>query len=79
VDPPEHLWIEPRMQLFEGPVIRRPRYLIGNNINRILDEGRMDDVIRLYEDKPVIYFDGHLVTAVFLSRHQSHEPVKLTS
>ena len=66
MNPPEHLGIEPRVQLFECPVVRRPRYLIGNNINRILDERRMDDVVRLYEDKPVIYFDGYLVTAVFL-------------
>ena len=61
MDPPEHLWIEPRMQLLEGPVIRRPRYLVRNNSNRILDEGRMDDVVRLNEHKSVIYFDGNLV------------------
>ena len=67
------------MQLFEGPVVRCPRYLVGNNINRILDQGRMDDVVRLYEDKSVIYFDGHLVPAVFLDRHHADQPVQLTS
>ena len=72
-------WDYTTEQLFEGPVIRRPRYLISNNINRILDEGRMDDVVRLYEDKPVVYFDGDLVAAVFLSRHHSHQAVELTS
>ena len=76
---PEDLGIKPRMQLFEGTVVRRSRYLICNNINRILDERRMDDVIRLYEDKSVIYSDGYLVPAVFLARHHAHQPVQLTS
>ena len=65
------------MQLFEGPVIRRPRYLVSNNSNRILDEGRMDDVVRLYEDKPVVDFDGDLVATVFLFRHHAHQAVEL--
>ena len=79
MDSPEHLGIEPRVQLFQGPVVRGPRYLICNNINRILDERRMDDVVGLDEDKTVIYFDGHLVPAVFLARHHADQPVELTS
>ena len=37
----------------------------------------MDDVVRLHEDKPVVYFDGDLVAAVFLSRHHSYQAVEL--
>ena len=79
VHAPEDLGIEPRMQLFEGSVVRRSRYLICNNINRILDERRMDDVVSLDQYKSVIYFDGHLVPAVFLDRHHADQPVQLTS
>src|SRR5918993_1638643 len=79
VDPPEHLGVEPRMQLFEGSVVRCPRYLISHNINRILDERRMDDVVSLHKDKTVIYLDGHLVPAVLLARHHLDQPVQLTS
>src|SRR5215203_4312833 len=78
VDPPEHLRVEPRMQLFEGSVVRCPRYLISHNINRILDERCMDDVVGLHEHKTVIYLDRHLVPAVFLARHHLHQPVQLT-
>jgi len=66
------------MELLKGPVVRCPRYLVRNNINRILDEGRMDDVIRLHEDKSVIYFDGYLIPAVFLAGHHAHQPVELS-
>ena len=37
----------------------------------------MDDVVRLYEDKSVIYSDGNLVPPVFLARHHPDEPVEL--
>ena len=75
---PEDLWIEPRMQLFEGAIVRRSRYLIRNNINRILDERRMDDVVGLDQHKSVVNFDGHLVAAVFLDRHHPDQAVELT-
>ena len=75
---PEDFGIEPRVQLFQGPIVRRARYLICNNINRILDERRMDDVVGPDEDKSVIYFDGYLIPAVFLACHHLDKPVELS-
>ena len=42
--------VEPGLQLVEGPVVRCPAYLPGNNVNRIVGQRGIDDVFGLHQN-----------------------------
>jgi hypothetical protein len=62
VDAPENLRIQARLELIERPVIGRPGDLACNYVNRLVEEGGVDDLIGLDEEQPVAHLDRHLVT-----------------
>ena len=79
MDPPEHLGIQPGLQLVESPVVRRARDLPSHNTNRIFGERGIDDVVGLDQGDPVGHFDRHLVSPVFLPRHHPDQPFELVA
>ena len=73
MNPPEHLGVQPGLQLVESPVIRCSRDLPSHNTNRILHEGGIDDVLGLYQNNTIGHFDGDLIAPVSLAGHHADQ------
>ena len=62
VHAPEDIRVQTRLQIVQGPVVRRSRYLPCNYVNRVVSQGGIDDFLGLDEHEPFPDADRHLIS-----------------
>ena len=61
VHAPEDIRVQTRLQVVQGSVVRCPRYLPCNYVNRVVRQGGIDDFLSLDEHEPFSDPDGDLI------------------
>jgi hypothetical protein len=77
VDAPEDLRVQPRLQVVQGPVVRRSGYLPCNYVNRVVRQGGIDDFLRLDEHEPFPNPDCDLISPDLPASHHFDDLLEL--
>jgi hypothetical protein len=75
---PEDVRVESGLKFVEGSVVRRTVDLPGHYSNRLVGQGRVDDVGRLDQQESVVGSDGHLIMSDLATSHQFDDAFELT-
>ena len=77
MDPPEHGGVEPRLKLVECTVVGRARVLLRDDGDAVLGHRRIDDLVRVNEEKPIANLDGEPLPPVLALGNELHDLLEL--
>src|SRR5258705_8305107 len=77
VYPPEHLGVEPCLQIVQGPVVRAAGHMARYYVNRLVRQRGIDDVVGLDQEKSFTNFHSHLVPPDLTPGHHLYDAFEL--
>ena len=74
---PEDIRVETGLEVVQRPVVRGPRDLPCNYVNRLIGQRGIDDLFGLNQQEPVGDLDSHLIPPDLAVRHHLYDSLDL--